>query len=473
MDYKGEGYEKLTLFKGIPYDEVKSILEKGSLQKLKEGEVLLRPGQTNTRLFLLLEGGLGIHFTDLVSEAYVEIMPGACIGELSVFYDKKTTAYGKANRNSKLLVIDHNTAWELVFSSKQFITNLLKIYSQRMRYNTQSMAESLFVNTVPDIIYRLDKNGNFLFLNKTVEKLGYKVDELLGKHFSVLLSTEDKRKVSYESVMERIKEGNHEKHPPKLFNEHRSQERKTVGLELSLKVKNSQAKIPVEIGDSKSFPSFIGDISCTGINIPDPNDQSYSYAGTIGIIRDITERKKSEQIIYRQAHYDALTDLPNRALFMATLREAIQKSQQKGTPMALIFIDLDRFKWVNDNLGHGAGDQLLREVARRLNDCVSNGTVARLGGDEFTIIMPEITCLKDISLLSRNVLESLNQKFLLDGQEVSISGSMGISLFPDDAKDFEELLKCADKAMYRSKEAGRNAYHFFNGESFIRKKNYE
>ncbi len=89
MDYKGEGYEKLTLFKGIPYDEVKSILEKGSLQKLKAGEVLLRPGQTNTRLFLLLEGGLGIHFTDLVSEAYVEIMPGACIGELSVFYDKK------------------------------------------------------------------------------------------------------------------------------------------------------------------------------------------------------------------------------------------------------------------------------------------------------------------------------------------------------------------------------------------------
>lgn len=421
----------------------------------------------------MLEGKLGIHFTDHVSDAIVEIMPGDCVGELSIFGDEKTTAYVKAYENCRLVAIDEKAAWKLVFSSRQFIVNLLRLFSHRMRNNTESIAESLFVNTVPDIIYRLDKHGNFLFLNKTVEKLGYQVDELLGKHFTVLLSDEDKENVSYNSVVEKLRQGKELTDvPPKLFDEHRSQERKTKGLEVNLSIKDSSNTVPVEIGNPSNFHNFIGDISCTGINIPDPKKQPYYYDGTIGIIRDITERKQAEEIIYHQANYDALTDLPNRSLFMKTLAEWIGNARANNSKLALMFIDLDRFKWINDNLGHPAGDQLLVAVANRLKACVNSGIAARLGGDEFTLAIPQMTCVSALVKLAQDILEILNQKFLLEIQEVYISGSLGVAIFPDDADNLEGLLKCADEAMYRSKAAGKNAYHFHSGESFVRKKNY-
>ncbi len=140
--------------------------------------------------------------------------------------------------------------------------------------------------------------------------------------------------------------------------------------------------------------------------------------------------------------------------------------------MALLFIDLDRFKWVNDNLGHSAGDQLLVEVSKRLDACVKDGFVARLGGDEFTVLIPDMASTDAVSVLAKDIIWQLNQKFFLEGDEVYVSGSLGISIFPDDAKDIGGLMKCSDLAMYRSKEAGKNAYHFFSGESFIRKKKY-
>ena len=188
--------------------------------------------------------------------------------------------------------------------------------------------------------------------------------------------------------------------------------------------------------------------------------------GYVALFSDITERKQQEERLWRQANFDALTGLPNRALFMDRLSQAIHSARREGWSLALMFIDLDRFKWVNDSLGHEAGDQLLQEVARRLRACArESDTVARLGGDEFTIILPDIDGRSGGAQVAKKVLESLAQPLALAGREEAFtSGSIGIAFYPDDASDADTLLKNADMAMYQVKKSGRNAFAFFAKE---------
>jgi len=182
----------------------------------------------------------------------------------------------------------------------------------------------------------------------------------------------------------------------------------------------------------------------------------------IAVSRDITERKTAEERLLYLANYDSLTGLPNRALFRDRLRRAIARAQRQKNQIALLFIDLDRFKNINDSLGHHAGDQLLREVAKRLKkEARNNDTIARLGGDEFTIILEKINSRKDAIQVANKVLSLLEPPFQLDGHEVVISSSIGITIFPDDAQDMHTLLKNADTAMYRCKEKGRNNHQFY------------
>lgn len=183
------------------------------------------------------------------------------------------------------------------------------------------------------------------------------------------------------------------------------------------------------------------------------------------IISDITKRKQDEERILYQANYDSLTGLPNRSLFLDRLTQAINNMQRSNKNLGLLFIDLDGFKLVNDTLGHDVGDMLLKEAAKRLGTCVRTGdTVARLGGDEFTIIMPNLDDPKNAPLVAQRVLDSLGRAFLLGGHEAFVSGSIGITIFPDDAKDAQELLKNADAAMYRAKEEGKANYQFFTAD---------
>ncbi len=192
------------------------------------------------------------------------------------------------------------------------------------------------------------------------------------------------------------------------------------------------------------------------------HDETGKIIEIIAVSRDITTRKQSEERLLYLANYDSLTGLPNRALFRDRLRRAIARSQRNETKIALFFLDLDRFKNINDSLGHHAGDQLLRGVSKRLKQYAREGdTIARLGGDEFTIILEGIHSTEDASVVAEKILELMQAPFRLDGHEVVVTPSIGITLFPDDAADMRSLLKNADTAMYRSKEKGRNAYQFY------------
>jgi diguanylate cyclase (GGDEF)-like protein/PAS domain S-box-containing protein len=181
--------------------------------------------------------------------------------------------------------------------------------------------------------------------------------------------------------------------------------------------------------------------------------------------RDITERKTSEQTIYRQANFDALTNLPNRMLFNDRLANEISRTKREGTQVALMFLDLDGFKKINDTMGHSAGDQLLITAGERIIDSVREvDTVARLGGDEFTIILPNIHKRHDSEIVAQKIIKNLTQPYLIDGMEVVVTGSIGITLFPKDAQDQESIVKNADAAMYKAKAAGKNVYRFFTPE---------
>ena len=182
----------------------------------------------------------------------------------------------------------------------------------------------------------------------------------------------------------------------------------------------------------------------------------------IGIVRDITERRQTEETIRQMAYHDALTGLPNRKLFVDRLTLELAHAHRDKQALAVLFLDLDRFKDVNDKLGHAAGDKLLREVAVRLMNCVrESDTVARMGGDEFTLLLPGIKCAADTSLIAGKILESVKQPLRLDGREVNITTSVGIALYPDGGKDPDTLLKNADAAMYHAKETGRNNYQVY------------
>ncbi|MCC7210989.1 MAG: EAL domain-containing protein [Candidatus Brocadia sp.] len=197
----------------------------------------------------------------------------------------------------------------------------------------------------------------------------------------------------------------------------------------------------------------------------DVNTSLIAFAGKtylMGIMRDVTERRQTEEKIRHLAFHDALTNLPNRILFTDRLNLALAHAHRTQEMLAVLFMDLDRFKIINDTLGHTVGDQLLRGVAERLKNCVrEDDTIARLGGDEFSLLLPGITREEDVNTIADKLIEILKKPWTINGHELYVTASLGIVLYPNDGKDAETLLKNADAAMYHAKEQGKNNYQFY------------
>ena len=181
--------------------------------------------------------------------------------------------------------------------------------------------------------------------------------------------------------------------------------------------------------------------------------------------KDISERMEAQQRLLHLAHHDALTGMPNRILFLDRLGQALKRSGWRHRKIAVLFLDLDRFKVINDTLGHDIGDELLKQMSNRLHQCTREGdTVARLGGDEFAILLNDVASTTDIPGVADKILEALARPFELRGRELFVTTSIGVSIFPDDGRDSQTLLKKADVAMYHAKGLGRNNFQFYTHE---------
>lgn len=200
-----------------------------------------------------------------------------------------------------------------------------------------------------------------------------------------------------------------------------------------------------------------GEIYIEGLSIRLVRDEEGRVTHYVGIFSDISERKAAEARIQHLAHHDALTNLPNRSLFSDRLRQGLAQARRDKTRLAVMFLDLDKFKPVNDTYGHAVGDQLLKEVATRLQKCMrESDTVSRIGGDEFVVLLPTIEADQDAMRVAEKMLKVLNQPFELDGHSLHISGSIGIAVFPEHGSDEISLAHCADTAMYHAKSGGHN-----------------
>jgi diguanylate cyclase (GGDEF)-like protein/PAS domain S-box-containing protein len=297
------------------------------------------------------------------------------------------------------------------------------------------------VDSSPDIIYTLNHEGRFTFVNdRAYQLLGFAREDLIGKHYSILVHEEDLERARY------------------VFNERRVDERASRNVELRLKCHAGGSQ-------DRTFNNTLMTISLNsiGMHVPDHDVKKLEFFGTYGVARDITDRKRAEEVISYQAYHDILTDLPNRMLFKDRLGLAVIQAKRKLTELAVMFIDLDRFKLVNDTLGHVKGDELLQQVSLRLKDCLRRGdTLARQGGDEFTIVLPELRDREDAKIIADKFLECLHKPFDLDGHEVHISASIGIAIYPGDGESIDELLRHADIAMYQVKALGKNGHSFYH-----------
>lgn len=297
------------------------------------------------------------------------------------------------------------------------------------------------VDSSPDIIYTLNVEGKFTFANdRALQLLGYRPDELIGKHYSVLIHDDDIERARY------------------VFNERRIGSRASSNVELRLKHVETQTK-------DRVFDNTLVSIAFNSVGMysQDEDGNSKEFFGTYGVARDITERKRAEQLISYQAYHDALTDLPNRTLFKDRLNLALIQAKRSKNELAVMFVDLDRFKLVNDTLGHIKGDELLQMVASRLKERLREGdTLARLGGDEFTLILPDLRDKKDAAMIADQIVYSLSQPFYLDATEVHVSASVGIAVCPSDGETVEDLIRHADIAMYKVKGTGKNGHRFYD-----------
>ena len=306
------------------------------------------------------------------------------------------------------------------------VGTVIDMSEQRKAERELKLAARVF-ETSHESILLTDAEANIVSVNPGfVEMTGYRADEVIGKNPRLLSSG---------------------KHSPDFF---------TAMWQAISSADKWQGELWNRRKNGEIFPVWL---TISVYRDADGNVRNY-----VGVATDISERIASQERIRQLAYFDPLTNLPNRRLLQDRAEQALASVEREGKQLALMFIDLDHFKTINDSLGHSVGDRLLAEVARRLQACVRRAdTVARIGGDEFVVLLSEVTS-DAAAEVARKILCQVARPYQVEQHELGVTPSLGISLFPQDGRDFETLLKHADTAMYQAKETGRNAYQFFTGE---------
>jgi diguanylate cyclase (GGDEF)-like protein/PAS domain S-box-containing protein len=300
------------------------------------------------------------------------------------------------------------------------------------------------VENSPDIIYALDPEGRFTFVNTRAESvLGIQRDELKGRAFSSIVDEADHRLAVQISTAPY------------------SEASGTSTVELRLLCRGGESGSTT----SQSVVMMVSAIALYDETEPGASGTGPVFLGSYGVARDISERKRIEEIISFHAFHDQLTGLPNRRLFKDHLELALVQASRRQDRVAVMFIDLDRFKLVNDTYGHLEGDELLRHCAQRIRDCLRAGdTVARQGGDEFTVLLPGLSASADAMVIADKISAELRLPFEVAGRDFFATASIGIAVFPEDGDTSEQLLQNADTAMYEVKAKGKNAARAFSAE---------
>ena len=283
------------------------------------------------------------------------------------------------------------------------------------------------IEQIHDSVISTDLDGNIIGWNHASEIiLGYSAKEMLGKHVTHIYLEED-----YEDL----------------------------GKNIAQLMQNGFNDAEVRLVKKS------GEIINAELSLSLLKDEDGNPTGMIGYSKDVTKRKQTQDILHHQAYHDALTGLPNRALFQNRLKESLKKAKKENSTLALFFIDLDHFKEINDSFGHKVGDEILKIITDIFKKVIrKEDNVARLGGDEFTILLENLNRPQDASRLAKKILEELEKPLLLEDNEFYVSSSIGISIYPHDGDTCEDLLKYADSAMYRAKDEGRNNFQYYSPE---------
>ncbi|WP_275575202.1 sensor domain-containing protein [Methylocucumis oryzae] len=309
---------------------------------------------------------------------------------------------------------------------EKYMWSIIENISERKKNEEAMRIAALVYQNSSEAMLVFDVNNVILAVNPAYTELtGYSEDEVVGKTLALRHSVFQDRQF-YDDMKSTLERSG--KWQGEIWNRHKS-----------------------------------GDVRTEHLTINTIFNLDGSVHRRVALFHDITEHKKAENLIWQQANFDTLTTLPNRNLFHQRLTSEIQKVQTQQSRFALLFIDLDRFKEINDSFGHGIGDQLLTDAALRIQSCVRNmDTVARLGGDEFTIILSNLEDFSEVELIAVRIISELSNPFKLNQELVYISASIGIVYCPEHSQDAEELLKFADQAMYSAKKQGRKRYCLYN-----------
>jgi len=295
------------------------------------------------------------------------------------------------------------------------------------------------VENSQDIQYILDCDNKFTYINKRVETLlGYRRSELIGKHYSEIIFNDD---------LDKARSCLHDEDCTSPLSQN---------IELRLKYKKN--KDVSRYFDITSIP--LPQTTCKKNFTSNTNhNRLFKRAATFAIAHDVTYRKKIEQIAHQKASYDHLTSLPNNILFYDRVNFAIANAKRDKTIFAIMYLDLDEFKAINDSYGHHNGDKILREMSARMQRCIrASDTLARVGGDEFTLLLPQIKDINEAAIIANKLIESIITPFYINKKKHVLSASIGIAIYPDDGVTRESLIQAADKAMYHIKNGHKNGY---------------